>query len=121
MDENPVHTEAPSRQEMFDRAFRGLRGQGFEMCGSRVSCLYEDPSTDRRCAWGHVDTTLHERDWGSVNHLHSEGIGVAAQLGVDDLSFAQQLQRCHDGSRNPAEMESLLRDLASRYGLTVPG
>lgn len=113
--------EIPSRQEMFDRAFRGLRAQGFERCAANhYGCLYEDLNTGRRCAWGHVDASLTGADSGSVWHLRREKIGLAARIPLNDVDFAMALQRAHDNAMGPGNMEELLRNVAERFGLTVP-
>lgn len=120
MDESAGVSDVPSRQEMFDRAFRGLRAQGFERCATPEGCLYQDPSTGRRCAWGHVDTSLTEADRGPVGHLREEKIGLAARIPWNDLDFATALQRAHDNALGPGTMETMLRGVAMRFDLTVP-
>lgn len=110
--------EIPSRQEMFNRAWRGLKSQGFMRCTDGGVCVYDD-GHGHHCAWGWVD---HESwgYWGSVNRLYGEGIGVAGVLDYDDCEFARDLQMAHDDSHEPAAMEEALRWLAQHYMLTIP-
>jgi len=112
----------PSRQEMFDRAWSGLKGQGFmRAVNSGVfggSCTYL-ALDGKRCAWGHVDTSLTD-ELGGVTGLHERGIGLAKFLDNGDLLFATALQVSHDSGNTPKKMELSLRDVAERYGLTVP-
>lgn len=122
-------------QEMFDRAWNGLKAQGFQrayLLGA--GCSYFDDS-GRRCAWGHVDPegTRFAMN-ASVNTLKLRGIGLAVQLeGLDPkgdgcfdalagspLAFASDLQNAHDQAEEPMLMERNLRGLAERYRLTVP-
>jgi hypothetical protein len=125
-----------TRQEMFDRAWTGLKGQGFIICDSNnipalkkmniPGCLYDD-GEGHRCAWGWVDpegTSLATRGsylFGGVDVLMRKGIGLAAQLNLKDLSFAQALQGAHDGAYTPEDMEASLRRVAREWGLTIPG
>lgn len=124
MDEKTAPNGLPSRQEMFDRAFLGLSGQGFvkavESVGGREPCVYVDPE-GRRCAWGHVDPSLGPRDVGTVYNLSEEGRGIAGRMTAGDLDFARALQRCHDGSGGPDDMRERLLKFAADNGLAVPG
>lgn len=109
-----------SRQEMFDRAWRGLKSQGFQKCmkANQASCAYRTGET--RCAWGWVDTDLTDEN-RSVADLHNDGIGLAAKLQDIDLKFAQGLQVVHDNSSTIFDsMERNLIGFADRYNLTVP-
>jgi len=113
----------PSRQEMFDRAWNGLKGQGFTRAldsgvfGGSCKYLADD---GKRCAWGHVDTSLTD-ELDNVTGLHERGVGLAKFLDEDDLIFAMSLQVAHDAGNSPGKMEESLRRVAERYGLTVPG
>jgi hypothetical protein len=126
-----------TKQEMFDRAWNGLKGQGFTQCHSdRIpalkgrmdvpGCLYDD-GEGHRCAWGWVDpdgTSLATRGEylsGGVDRLQRKGIGLAAHLSLKDLSFAQALQAAHDNCYTPEDTEQALRRVAKEWGLTVPG
>lgn len=115
----------PSRQEMFDRAWRGLRGQGFVRSASRDGtgvCLYVS-QTGARCAWGWADPSLRAEDnhRGSVVDLHyGTTRGVAPSLSEDDVDWATELQRCHDNGITPSLMESNLRAFALRFNLVIP-
>lgn len=122
----------PSAQEMFDRAVRGLRTQGFKRAAADDSdpehdatCHYEfkDPQGRvLRCAWGHVDHSIYGGVEGSVDTLRSTCHGLAAFLRVDDgsLEFARGLQAAHDNHPDPSAMEAALRDLGRRSGLSWP-
>jgi hypothetical protein len=105
-----------TNQEMFDKAWNGLKSQGFERClGLTVCCMYND-GNGKHCAWGWVDESLSDEQC-YVTDLAMEGIGLAATLDEDQLNFAAQLQRAHD---RVGSMEQSLRDLAKRYNLIVP-
>ena len=118
-----------TKQEMFDRAVRGLRGQGWQQaikinCHGDSNCVYYDEETGRRCAWGHVDPE-GTRYIGNVNvwSLYRGGVGLAKLLDEEGVSFASSLQDAHDAgglSLSPEDLEQRLRDLGTRYNLTWP-
>lgn len=110
-----------TRQEMFDRAYLGLAGQGFAQAKIDGGCVYLAPD-GTRCAWGHVDTSLTSHYQCGVTWLREDCIGIAGNLTADDLKFAVALQNAHDDKRSadPATMQTFLHTLATDYGLTVP-
>lgn len=113
-----------TKQEMFDRAWRGLKAQGFErsVTPGTYDCLYLGPG-GKRCAWGHVDpegTSCKEAEGKSVEGLHTRGIGLAATLDAHELRFAQRLQEIHDVAHGTMDLEANLRTLAHKYSLTIP-
>jgi hypothetical protein len=117
-----------TKQEMFTRAWNGLRAQGWKLSiNPSGSCRYKSPD-GYRCAWGHVDpygTDRPEAEGIGVRRLAREGIGIAAVLKGPELSFAGKLQAAHDDSasgNNPSrsDMEANLRALAAEHGLEVP-
>ncbi len=111
-----------TRQEMFDRAVRGLRSQGFERAavssGMGTRCVYQTKS-GHRCAWGWVDRSLTNES-GRVDTLHIRKVGLAATLEEWDVSWALSLQEAHDVSKSPADMERTLRNFAITYELVFP-
>lgn len=113
-----IASAVPSRQEMFNRAWNGLKSQGWRKAVTDTgACVYLNEKNDR-CAWGWVDlegTKLSTL--GSVSTLHDCGIGLAAKLHGSDLLFAQKLQNTHDCAFNLCDA---MRRLAEVYGLTIP-
>ena len=110
----------PSLQEMFDRAWKGLSGQQWRKSFSGGACVYYDPTTGRRCAWGHVDLSLDQHLTGGVTTLHRDGVGIAANLDSLTMPFAKELQMAHDKSMGPSEMEWAMRRIAAKHNLTIP-
>lgn len=136
-----------TKQEMFDRAWKGLKAQGWAKAYDveRGVCTYltED---GKRCAWGHVDPDGTKEQVGTVADLNLNRVGLAAYLYPEDVApngFACQLQRCHDrpalneaeGRRGRAiylgptgsvihesntSIERAFRALAEAWGLTIP-
>lgn len=106
-------------QEMFDKAVRGLAGQGWrrsaDECGE---CVYHSPNGDR-CAWGHVDPRGTEGRTGHVTTLAGKGVGLAAQLSIKELYFAEALQHAHDFGP-VSKMPLHFKRLGEYYGLTWP-
>lgn len=115
-----------SIQEMFNRAYIGLRSQGFRRCVAYDKwlkadvCVYNGPG-GMHCAWGWVDTNIPANisEGLSVWSLNRRRIGVASELDDEGLKFADKLQRCHD-SGTEERMKRRLHILADEYGLTIP-
>jgi hypothetical protein len=115
----------PSRQEMFDRAVRGVRSQGFQQCSNGASCRYRHMRADgtvMRCVWGWVDPEGTESDpCGTVFFLRENKVGLAATLSEEDAEWARGLQVAHDGaSEKVGDMESRLRRFGTDHGLVWP-
>lgn len=116
----------PSRQEMFNRAWRGLKEQGFESCVNKSGhCVYRGAvkhDVQQRCAWGHVDPagTEHGDGFGAVGDLAVNGFGLAGQLDDSDLAWARALQVCHDTVDSSVHLETRLRAFAAECKLKVP-
>lgn len=123
-------SETPSRQEMFNRAWNGLKSQKWELSKQDTSdpdydtsmptCLYKHPTKEQRCAWGWVDTSLNEKDVGTVRGLYHYRRGIAGQLTYEDVEWAQELQRTHDAASSSAAMVANLALFAQKYSLTIP-
>jgi hypothetical protein len=105
-----------TKQEMFDRAVRGLASQGWERCVFKNACVFTDDK-GKRCAWGWVDTSLGSSINGNVRALWEHGIGIAAQLNDSDLEFALALQEAHDRSY---DMDKAFRHFGKHWGLEWP-
>lgn len=123
--------EIPSRQEMYDRAYRGLAGQDWERVTVNGHCAYLKVSDGRilRCAWGHVDPEETGRcaDAGNVFDLAWAKVGLAGRLSEDDLMWADELQGMHDGAGFgreregcPVDMEERFHWFAAKHGLVIP-
>jgi hypothetical protein len=111
-----------TNQEMFDRAVRGLRSQGFERCLSADGEPVYNDGCGKRCAWGWVDDSIPPNKHNSffVEGLAADQVGLACTLDIDQLAFARSLQWCHDDSSNPTTMQRRLRQLCYRERLTWP-
>lgn len=108
-----------TRQEMFDRAVRGLASQGWKACESGSHCAYTNDQ-GHHCAWGWVDTSLAEKQRGSVVDLRKTKVGLAAGLSDKDLKFAQELQVAHDTAIGEVDMREKFATLSRRHGLVWP-
>lgn len=128
----------PSYQEMFNRAWNGLKGQNWQTClfKSGDGCSY-DGHNGMKCAWGWVDpegtkdylnpeTGAMKQVTGTVRSLRNDAIGLAALLNDEQIEFAVDLQIAHDRSvdiygKYDDSMESRMRKVAKKYNLTIPG
>lgn len=109
-------------QEMFDRAWRGLKGQGWEKAHNGLGCVYSFTKPDGRelrCAWGHVDTALTTESFG-VRTLRKLKKGLAATLDDEGVYFATELQGAHDDASSSADMEARFREVAAVFNLSIP-
>lgn len=107
-----------TKQEMLDKAVKGLRSQNWEKCVDLYgNCAYAD-GRGHHCAWGWVD----EDSWGKSSSTNVQGLDtrLATEVRSDELLsiFTMRLQRAHDASLG--DMESNFRALAAKYKLTWP-
>ena len=100
-----------TRQEAFDRAYLGLRSQGFDQAtGTPQGCVLLD-SKGNRCAVGH----LLEKP-----SLNQGFTADSVALTQHDTHFYDSLVRAHDYGTTPTEMEQMLRQVAAEFNLEVP-
>lgn len=107
-----------TKQEMFDKAVRGLRSQQWQVCVDDAGCSY-DNGRNEHCAWGWVD----EATWGktgTVMSMRKGNIGIAPKLSPDALNFAMKMQRTHDCSASGSMLEDTFRALGNTHDLVWP-
>lgn len=134
------------KQQLFDRAFTGMRKQDFvQSTDSRrpdyKTCLYRGP-TGLRCVIGQLIDDRTEAAWadgnGSVNDLFDidakrlfDAINSPRPDDQDDegevIHFLTELQNIHDGpvegvvgSGTTTDMRKGLIETALEHGLTIP-
>lgn len=128
-------TQKQLLQQLFNRAWEGLKSQGFEKSvavhsdGYSNRCMYRD-GTGRKCAVGWLidDSNYHPRlDRGllSVRAVVESGAvdGVSPSLSREDcreISFLQALQEAHDGADDHDRMQIRLRMVAMEFELDAP-
>lgn len=92
-----------TEQEIFDAAWHGLKRQGWQKTGPWDSFWVQPMIVGKlRCALGHIENVL----------------GHAAAFNTTELTV--QLRIGHDRATSPADMETAMRGIAHRWGLTVP-
>lgn len=120
-------------QELFDKMWAGLSGQGWKRAEHAGACLYVTPEGDK-CAVGHCLTAPDGATFGNVCQLLHGNVDARRDLGFPEyrntyhptdhtderLQFLRDSQSAHDYARSPEHMQSNLRDIAINYGLTVP-
>lgn len=112
-----------TKQEMMDRAVRGLASQGFKKCLSPLGKYAYKAVVDGKemhCAWGWVDPTLDESLMCVVYTLKDRGIGLAKDLDEEGLVFARKLQKAHDYSEAGEGIVKALTALCKEYNLICP-
>lgn len=112
-----------TKQEMFDRAWRGLKAQGWVRAYDKETSRCEYLTSDGlRCAWGHVDpdgTAKPVAKGRSVFGLKEDDVGLAADLSWNLVDFGHRLQMAHDNAPDDG-LEARLREFAAAQGLTIP-
>ena len=115
-----------TNQELFDKAYAGLKAQGFARAiitaitqsGNVAQCRYRGDD-NKRCAVGHCIP----EDKYDENMEGARGARLLYRLEIiteDQFEFVDGLQRAHDNSTLPEMMQDRLRALAFEYDLTLP-
>ncbi len=122
-----------TRQEAFDKAYKGLAGQGFKksiLSNGLESCAYRG-ADGLKCAVGFLipDEKYQKKFEGvavcepyelvSERREILEELFEAANIDPEDALFYEGLQYAHDNSE-VIDMETNLRNLAKMYHLTIP-
>ena len=109
------------KQEIFDKAWNGLKSQGFveSRDDERGICCYRGPG-GLRCALGWC--IPDERYSTNLENMSGDDRPVIKAVGASPklAGFLESLQGCHDYSTGPESMERNLRNFASDHELTVP-
>jgi hypothetical protein len=111
-----------TRQGIFDKAWTGLKAQGFMRSMRGKGCAYRG-AEGRRCAIGHcIPDAAYRDEWEGRRYDAFAAIGLP-RMYQDEHEFywGVRLQGCHDSGRTPAGMEENLRDFARKHNLTIPG
>lgn len=121
-------------QELFNKMWTGLSGQGWEKASQNGSCEYLTVD-GRKCAVGHCLTDPGSAPFGSVCDVLTSHAKARKDLGFPEdrskyypadqadtrLQFLRDSQNAHDCSSTPEQMQRELRQVGKSYGLTVPG
>ena len=117
-----------NKQEIFNKAYKGVMTQGCRAVGRLGACQYEN-AQGNKCAIGHCLPGGHEaftavgNIWAVLNNHPDlkEHFGIE---GPGDGNFLTSLQRAHDDCRDPDSFVVVyggnMRAIASRHDLTVP-
>ena len=115
-----------TRQEMFDKAYRGLAAQSFRPSkkeGPSGDCVYRGPN-GMKCAVGFLiddETALRMEGYGQIKNCFE--CEIAMPFDRKDVEFLSSLQDAHDRSRFPSKhdsMKKMLEKVAVDFNLTVP-
>lgn len=108
-------------QEWFDAAWE--RAQNPVRCEvDGEGCMYSHDGPGGGCFIGVAIPEVHP----NMEGVDAAGLVDDGCIAVEDMgensgrSFLYAIQEVHDGHRSP-EWASMLRDIATKYGLTVPG
>lgn len=111
-------------QEIFNKAYRGLRAQGFERSiGADIACngaalprcLYNGPD-GKHCAIGWV--------WSIDPKYENRSVWQLPMVDDGLIGFLIKLQKAHDGDPDEKytnqEMKKALEQVASEYQIQIP-
>ena len=109
-----------TEQEIFNKAFAGLRSQGFARSyESKSGCLYRHGAL--RCAIGWCIPDENYRVGLENCRANHPKVREAAEIPPDIYHwFLRDLQSCHDAAISQEEMEKNLRAFAISNSLTIP-
>lgn len=107
-----------ANQKAFNKAYRGLKKQGFEQSLNEdgETCMYRGID-GRRCAAGWI---IPDSKYHKGMEFHVVAALDTSLFGGADEGFVEELQSAHDISDCPSDMRKRLVSLADRRGLTVP-
>lgn len=117
-----------NKQEIFTKAYIGLRDQGFERSVTvdehgDETCAYRGDN-GLKCAIGHCipdERYKPELEGDTPNHnpkLLGKALGFS--LTPEDALWLTDLQRCHDSACSGSGVQRYLRRFAEKHGLEVP-
>lgn len=117
-----------TRQQLFDNAYKGVIAQGRPAYNDATdSCMYRGPD-NTKCGIGHSIPDYKYRKSLENRGATASEVMAAANINPDDMTFARQLQGCHDNAAIGTNttrrfLESFNRRmtaLAQSYSLEVP-
>ena len=116
----------PTRQDLFDMAYAGLKKQGFAQSldsHGHGQCKYRGRG-GLKCAVGHL--IPDERYSSSFEGYGAASGAIVEVIGIDHQNdeaaiLLVAMQRAHDNGTTPASMQGKLREVAKKYELTIEG
>lgn len=112
------------KQKWFNKAYKGLKKQGFKQAiNADGNCMYS-LANGRRCAIGQLvpNGTRGVRGWSGSCYFERETLEACGIPISKDRDFFSNLQAAHDASDSdkPEGMKVHLAAFARARGLTVP-
>lgn len=108
-----------SYQELFNRMWDGLAGQGWKRSVDENDlCAYRGEE-GMKCAIGYCIDDEAAKEWEG-DSISAADIKYRLHIKVDRLEFLTDCQRAHDGGLDH-EMKKRFRAIAKKYNLTIPG
>lgn len=116
-----------TKQEMFDKAVKGLASQGFEKCWDGDTCKYKKGKS--RCAVGWLLPeklkSIDGQNRTRIESIDCDVLGLIDSYKVptfisDNDDFLDGLQCAHDESDDPANMVLRLKEFAATHDLEIP-
>lgn len=119
-----------NRQKTFNKAYRGLKAQGFKQAGrmkknydgeEAFDCQYRGDN-GMKCAIGHCipDSKYHNQLEGDGARSEKLCLVMGYKYGSGDAVWANDLQMIHDRNSQPELMQEALIAFAKAHELTVP-
>jgi len=119
--EASVMMDKTRQQELFNKAWLGMKSQGWQKSASGGTCWYRSPD-GKRCAVGWLIPDDKYEQWfeghGVISEI-TEAIGCSA---TDDSRYwLERLQSLHDDEFSQSSREVRFRLFARDEDLTIPG
>lgn len=110
-----------NREEMIDKAVRGLAGQGWAKSRRERLCAFRGFG-GLKCSVGHLvtDEQIKEAIRPEDCYYPEPSTDDLCNVAGLDIKDAIKLQGCHDGSRDPEEMRSNFIRLAKEWNVPWP-
>jgi hypothetical protein len=113
--------EQALRQEWFNKAWTGLKSQGFKRSVNSSDTCYYRGTEGRRCAIGWL---MPDENYRPEFEGTAATPAIIAACGIEpdvnNHAWLTELQCAHDHGYTPEEMVRRLRDFARRSELVVP-
>jgi hypothetical protein len=118
-----------SKQKLFNKAYLGLKSQGFQLSSDKDGCMYRSESGNRCSIGWCISDKKYSRSFEGNDVF---GIPFAELFPRISEVFLMCLQECHDNVASDLTMKRIqstevsqkiernLIDFANSFGLTVP-
>lgn len=117
-------TTSMTKQDIFNKSVKAMAAQGFKQSRELNGCRYrftKDTGEKMVCAIGALIDNDHYDPVFEGGGISMDVIRALNSSGVEaDIVFLYELMNCHDYGFKPETMKSDFRNMAEKYGLSLP-